>query len=167
MIVRCLKSVLQGHISTLIQNYINKDLPAPFTALTPYAYILLGLSVTVAVQSSSIVCSIITPLCGIGIISLERAYVMIIGTCIGTTATGLLAAFANMDDGFSDSLQVALAHLFFNVFGCIVWYCIPFLRCVPIKLALYAGAKTTKYRWWALCYIFGIFTPNAKLNIIF
>ena len=34
---------------------------------------------------------------------------------------------------------------------------IPVLRCVPIKLALYAGAKTTKYRWWALCYIFGMF----------
>jgi len=52
------------------------------------------------------VCAVITPLCGIGVISLERAYSLIVGCCIGTTTTGLIAALASMGDGFAESMQV-------------------------------------------------------------
>jgi sodium-dependent phosphate cotransporter len=74
---------------------------------------------------------------------------MIIGACIGTTCTGLIAAFANMGEGFKDSLQVALSHVFFNVIGMVLWFMIPVLNKLPIKIALFAGRKTEKYRWWA------------------
>ena len=112
---------------------------------------------TALMQSSSIVCAIITPLCGVGVISLDRAYVMIIGSCIGTAATGLVAAFANMSAYFREAMQVALAHLLFNLFGCVMWYVLPVMRRIPIDIALFAGEMTKKYRWWALCYIIGMF----------
>ena len=54
---------------------------------------------TIAVQSSSIIAAILTPICGLGIVSLERAYPILVGCCIGTTFTGLLAAFANPGTG--------------------------------------------------------------------
>ena len=54
---------------------------------------------TIAVQSSSIILAILTPICGLGIVSLERAYPIVVGCDIGTTFTGLLAAFANPGTG--------------------------------------------------------------------
>ena len=57
------------------------------------------MGMTIAVQSSSIVLAILTPICGLGIVSLERAYPIVIGCDIGTTFTGLLAAFANPGEG--------------------------------------------------------------------
>ena len=121
MIVRNLKSVLSGHINRIIREYIDKDLPGVLKPLTDYLYVIVGMLMTVAVQvrgliplhdfgqknkSSSIVCAVITPLCGIGVISLERAYSLIVGCCIGTTTTGLIAALANLGDGFAESMQV-------------------------------------------------------------
>ena len=84
--------------SQTIANIIDKDLPyVPW--LTPYLYVLAGMGMTIAVQSSSIILAILTPICGLGIVSLERAYPILVGCCIGTTFTGLLAAFANPGTG--------------------------------------------------------------------
>ena len=71
-VVKFLKSALEGSITKLIQDNIDKDLPYPFGWFTWYAYMLGGIVVTFAVQSSSIVLAILTPLVGIGVISLER-----------------------------------------------------------------------------------------------
>ncbi|CBY34016.1 unnamed protein product, partial [Oikopleura dioica] len=166
MIVRNLKSVLSGHINRIIREYIDKDLPGVFKPLTDYLYVIVGMLMTVAVQSSSIVCAVITPLCGIGVISLERAYSLIVGCCIGTTTTGLIAALASMGDGFAESMQVSLAHLFFNMVGFLLWFVVPCARRLPIRLALWAGAETEKYRWWAFCYIIGLFLAFPGLAFI-
>ena len=84
--------------SQTIANIIDKDLPyVPW--LTPYLYALAGMGMTIAVQSSSIILAILTPICGLGIVSLERAYPIVVGCDIGTTFTGLLAAFANPGTG--------------------------------------------------------------------
>ncbi|CBY18539.1 unnamed protein product [Oikopleura dioica] len=166
MIVRNLKSVLSGHINRIIREYIDRDLPGVFKPLTDYLYVIVGMLMTVAVQSSSIVCAVITPLCGIGVISLERAYSLIVGCCIGTTTTGLIAALASMGDGFAESMQVSLAHLFFNMVGFLLWFVVPCARRLPIRLALWAGAETEKYRWWAFCYIIGLFLAFPGLAFI-
>ena len=47
------------------------------------------------VQSSSIFTSALTPLIGVGVVSLERAFPLTLGANIGTTATGILAALAS------------------------------------------------------------------------
>ena len=63
--------------------HINRDLPSPFKWLTPWLFLVLGAALTVAVQSSSITLSTLTPLCGLGIVELERAYSMNVGADIG------------------------------------------------------------------------------------
>lgn len=50
------------------------------------------------------------------------------------------------------SLQISLCHFFFNIFGIILWYPIPFTR-VPIRLAKALGDRTAKYRWFAIVYL--------------
>ena len=74
----------------------------------------------------------------------------------------------------TDSVQIALVHLLFNIIGIALFYPIPFMRW-PISLAqvtyymetfdviltcLYLqslGDTTAKYRWFALVYLFGMF----------
>lgn len=48
--------------------------------------------------------------------------------------------------------QIALCHFFFNIFGIIIWYPIPFMR-IPIRLARGLGNHTAKYRWFAVVYL--------------
>lgn len=48
--------------------------------------------------------------------------------------------------------QIALCHFFFNVFGIILWYPLPFSR-VPIRMARALGERTAKYRWFAVLYL--------------
>ena len=105
-VVACLKSVLAGPIQQVLKDNIDKNLPYPFSWLTDYLYVLFGLLLTIAVQSSSIVLSILTPIVAIGVVSIDRAYPITIGANIGTTITGLIAAFANSSGEFRRALQV-------------------------------------------------------------
>lgn len=70
--------------------------------------LLLGLVITVAVQSSSITTSILIPLAGAGVLSLRNAYPVTLGANVGTTITALLAALAASSP---ESLTVALSTL--------------------------------------------------------
>uniref|UniRef100_A0A8C7CLH1 Sodium-dependent phosphate transport protein 2B n=1 Tax=Oncorhynchus kisutch TaxID=8019 RepID=A0A8C7CLH1_ONCKI len=89
---------------------------------------------------------------GIGVISLERAYPLTLGSNIGTTTTAILAAMAAPGETLANSLQVALCHFFFNIAGILLWYPIPFTR-IPIRLARALGNRTAKYRWFAALYL--------------
>ena len=46
-----------------------------------------------------------------------------------------------------------MAHLFFNIFGILIWYPVPKLRSVPIRAAKALGETTSKYRWFAIVYL--------------
>ncbi len=73
---------------------------------------------TILVQSSSIFTSTLTPLVGLGIITVERVYPFTLGSNIGTTITGIMAALtATTALDLKHSLQIALCHTFFNIFG--------------------------------------------------
>lgn len=135
-VVKCLRSVLEGSITKVIHKYIDKDLPYPFGWLTQFIYIIGGMLLTMLVQSSSIILAILTPLVGIGVITLDRAYSVIAGCQIGTTITGLIAALANTGTGFQASLQIALTHVFFNAFGTVIWAIIPFMRTAKVNILL-------------------------------
>ncbi|CAF96426.1 unnamed protein product, partial [Tetraodon nigroviridis] len=89
---------------------------------------------------------------GIGVISLERAYPLTLGSNIGTTTTSILAAMASPGETLANSLQIALCHFFFNIFGIVIWYPLPFMR-IPIRLARALGNRTAKYRWFAVLYL--------------
>lgn len=152
LIVKLLNSMLKGQVAVVIKKIINTDFPFPFSWVTGYIAIIVGAGMTFIVQSSSVFTSAITPLVGIGVISIERAYPLSLGSNIGTTTTSILAAMASPGDRLSNALQIALVHFLFNISGIILWYPIPFTR-IPIRMAKSMGAITAKYRWFAAVYI--------------
>ena len=106
--MKTLKGLLGKKVTELIHRNINKDLCHPFESLTPWLFLVIGAVITILVQSSSITLSTLTPLCGIGVVDIGRAYSMNVGADIGTTATSLIAALASSGAGFVNSLQVSL-----------------------------------------------------------
>ena len=155
--VKLLHSLLQGSIAKVIKKTLNADFPGCFSWLTDYVAILVGAIMTVLVQSSSVFTSALTPLVGIGMIKLERMFPLTLGANIGTTGTGILAAMAASGDKLPVALQIALAHLFFNISGILLFYPIKPLRKIPIRLAKFLGTVTARYRWFAVLYIIMMF----------
>ncbi|XP_059867760.1 sodium-dependent phosphate transport protein 2B [Delphinus delphis] len=156
LIVKLLGSVLRGQVAVVIKKTINTDFPFPFAWVTGYLAILVGAGMTFIVQSSSVFTSAMTPLIGIGVISIERAYPLTLGANIGTTTTAILAALASPGSTLKSSLQIALCHFFFNISGILLWYPIPFTR-LPIRLAKWLGSISAKYRWFAVFYLVTFF----------
>lgn len=124
------------------------------TDVNGYLAIAIGAGITMLVQSSSITTSTLTPLVGMGALRLEQMLPLTLGANIGTTVTGLTSAMVSDN---IDSLQVALAHLFFNITGIIIWYPIPFMRQVPLYAARRLGRATRIWRGFPLVYIFIMF----------
>ncbi|XP_067279260.1 sodium-dependent phosphate transport protein 2A isoform X1 [Pseudorasbora parva] len=152
LLVKLLNSLLQGQVAKAIQKILNTDFPFPFGWLTGYLAILVGAGMTFVVQSSSVFTSAITPLIGIGVISIERAYPLTLGSNIGTTTTAILAALASPGDKLAAAFQVALCHFIFNILGILLWYPVPLSR-LPIRMARFLGERTAKYRWFAVLYL--------------
>ncbi|XP_012642786.2 sodium-dependent phosphate transport protein 2A [Microcebus murinus] len=152
LLVKTLNSLLKGPVAKVIQKVINTDFPAPFTWATGYFAMVVGAGMTFVVQSSSVFTSAITPLIGLGVISIERAYPLTLGSNIGTTTTAILAALASPREKLSSSFQIALCHFFFNISGILLWYPVPCTR-LPIRMAKALGKRTAKYRWFAVLYL--------------
>ncbi|XP_033114952.1 sodium-dependent phosphate transport protein 2B-like [Anneissia japonica] len=156
-IIKILHTILRGKVARLIKKFINADFPGKLSFLTGYFAIVLGALLTFLVQSSSIFTSAITPLVGVGVITLERMYPLTLGANIGTTATAMIASLAATGNKLKPSIQVALCHLFFNITGILIFYPIPFMRKIPVSLAKKLGNTTAKYRWFALLYLLVMF----------
>ena len=56
-----------------------------------------------------------------------------------------------------EALQVAFAHLFFNITGILIFYPIPFMRRVPPAIAIKLGNTVAQYRWFAAIYLIAVF----------
>lgn len=79
-------------------------------------FVLVGLVITMIIQSSAATFAIVMIMCGKGWISFEMGCAMVLGSNIGTTITPILASLgAN-----SAAKKAALGHLLFNCFGT-VW----------------------------------------------
>ena len=114
----------------------------------------IGIAMTVAVQSSSITTSLMVPMCAAGVLSLRKAFPVMLGANIGTTVTALLASIAQDSIG---ALTIALVHLLFNVAGVVLVYLIPPLREVPIRLAQALAARAAVSIFWVVAYVGGVF----------
>ena len=112
---------------------------------------------TMIIQSSSVFTSTLTPLVGVGVVSLDRMFPLTLGANIGTCLTGIMAALANPAHAIPNALQVGLCHLFFNISGTLLFYPIPVTRKAPIALAKGLGNITAKYRWFAIVYLIFMF----------
>jgi len=155
-LVKLLNSILGERVKELIREHVNRDIPVKYLGwLTGYLVMLVGAGLTIIVQSSSVFTSTLTPLAGAGLVSLERAYPLTLGSNIGTTTTSLLAAFA-VKEHAKESIQIALVHLCFNITGIIIFYPIPFMRW-PISLSQKLGEITSRYRWFSVAYLILMF----------
>ncbi|GMH95284.1 hypothetical protein TrVE_jg815 [Triparma verrucosa] len=124
------------------------------TDINPYLAMIVGCGITLLVQSSSITTSVLTPLVGMDVIKLENMLPLTLGANIGTTATALLAS---MVSDKPESVQIALCHFFFNIFGILIWFPIPFMREVPLRAARQLGWLTRRHRGFPAVYIFFMF----------
>jgi len=165
VLVKTLQSLLLGRMAQTLKKHINTDLPHPFAWLTGYLFIVVGAGMTILVQSSSVFTSAITPLVGLGVISIDRMYPLTLGSNIGTTATAVLAALAATGDKRSVTIQVAISHLLFNICGILVFYPVPFMRKIPIGASKILGNTTADYRWFAVIYLIVVFLVMPILFI--
>ncbi|MHC4253617.1 MAG: Na/Pi symporter [Planctomycetota bacterium] len=144
LITKMMRRAVVGRAESLIDRTIGR---APFLGL------LVGLVLTAVVQSSSAVTSILVPLAGAGVLTLEQIFLIALGSCLGTTVTGLLAALAVGPAG----LAIALAHVLFNLTGIALIYPIPRVRALPVRFARWFADIAAEAKHWAIAYVVGTF----------
>jgi len=165
--VKILTSILKGKLAKIVKRTVNAEIPyIPW--LAGYIAIFVGMAMTFLLQSSSVFTSAMTPLIGLGVISIDRAYPLTLGSNVGTCITALIASLAVPGENFYPAFQIALCHLFFNVIGIVIFYPIPFMR-FPIGIAKFIGRETAKYRWFAIAYMLLCFfiLPTITLGLSF
>jgi solute carrier family 34 (sodium-dependent phosphate cotransporter) len=110
-----------------------------------------GVATTATIRSSTITTSVVVPIVAQRIVSLSKAAPFILGANLGTTITAFIAATFTLNT--SSAISIAVAHLLFNVIGVLVFYPIPLLRKIPLKLANGLGQLTLRYRLAGFVYI--------------
>ena len=116
--------------------------------------LLVGVAITISVQSSSITTSMLIPLAAAGVLSLRNAYPVTLGANVGTTITALLAALATSRP---EALTIALVHTLFNIGGILLLYPITPLREIPIRAAETLARVAVERRLLAVAYVVGTF----------
>ncbi len=122
----------------------------------------IGAAVTALVQSSSITTSLLIPMFGAGVLTVEAGFPIILGANIGTTVTAMLAATVSTPAG----LTIALVHLLFNLSGVLLFFPIPWMRKIPLKLADRLADFCIRYRFGIFIFIFIVFFLIPFLGIL-
>lgn len=124
--------------------------------------ILIGAGMTALVQSSSITTSLMIPMFGAGVLTLEAAFPLMLGANLGTTVTALLAAMVGTPAG----LAIALVHFLFNLSGTLIFFPFKRMRQIPIKLSERIAAQCTENRLWVIVYIGMVFVVIPVAGIL-
>ena len=115
--------------------------------------IAMGCLFTAIVQSSSVTTSLLIPMTGAGIVSLEQIMPITLGANLGTTVTAILAALAGSEAG----VTIAFVHLLFNICGIVIFYPIRRMRNFCLGTARFIAVKSAESKKYALLYVLGIF----------
>ncbi|EGZ26678.1 hypothetical protein PHYSODRAFT_475718 [Phytophthora sojae] len=156
-LVKMLAKVFLGPTKTLISKLLNYN---------GYVNIFMGTLITFAVHSSTVVTSTLTPMAGLGVITLEQVYPLVIGANLGTTGTALLASLVT---GKSDSVAIALVHFWFNVFGIFLFYPIPITRKPILDWARSLAFFSASWAWTAALFLIFLFLviPGILLGLVY
>ncbi len=127
------------------------------------AAILIGIVMTVAVQSSSITTSVLVPMIAAGILTLQNAYPVTLGANVGTTVTALLASLAT---DRPEGLVIALVHTLFNVTGILAFYPLPALRKLPLMAAERLASVAETRKSVVIMYVIGGFVVVPLIGIL-
>jgi sodium-dependent phosphate cotransporter len=157
-----LKNVV-SNMKSLMLNQIEFGLDKALAKGGGLLAILIGILITFSVQSSSITTSILVPIVGSGILSIENAFPITLGANIGTTITAVLASFAVDDPA---GLTIALHHVFFNLIGVIIVYPVKAVRNIPVNLAKRLSVITAKRRYIAILYVLVTFLLLPLLGVV-
>lgn len=144
LFVKIMRSVVMSKIEQILNNFLNKS---------PFVGLAIGMIITAMVQSSSITTSLLIPLFGTGILTLEAAFPITLGANVGTTVTALLAALA----GNMAGLTIAFVHLLFNMFGILIIYPARKIRRIPLLAATLLARSAAKNKKILAFYILGFF----------
>ena len=153
-------------IVKLLQSLVLKKLEAFFDAFlfrNAAIAFMVGLFLTVLVQSSSITTSLIVPLAGAGVLRLQQIFPFTIGANIGTTVTGLLAALAVAGQpGIDPKLvlagaTVAFAHFLFNASGALIFLPSKKLRDLAVLFAEWLAELCIRNRFVPIAFIILVF----------
>lgn len=126
--------------------------------------IIVGLVVTVIVQSSSITTSILVPMVAAGVMTIRTAYPITIGANVGTTLTALLASLAVVRP---EGLTIALVHTLFNVAGIALFYPpIKWLREIPVLISLKIADLAVERKSLVAFYLVGLFLALPLLGLL-
>lgn len=135
---KLLKSEMMGSLNKWFDKVMFRNAATSFC---------IGMIITVCVQSSSITTSVIVPLAGAGVLTLEQIFPYTLGANLGTTVTAILASLAI---GNPVAVSVAFAHLMFNVFGTILIYPVRF---IPIAMARGLARLAIKNKLYPIAYV--------------
>ncbi|MGB5303509.1 MAG: Na/Pi symporter [Gemmatimonadota bacterium] len=147
-----LVKVMRGAMSSRVETMVSRGL---YTS--PIVAMILGIVVTVMVQSSSITTSLLVPLAGAGLITLEQAFPITIGANIGTTVTAFLAALAVTGPNALAGVTIAVVHLLFNVSATALIYPVKRIREIPLNMARRLARLAVRSKTMAIAYILILF----------
>lgn len=155
-------TLITKNMRLLVADRLEQSLNAMLSKGGGAVALLLGIVITIAVQSSSITTSILIPLAAAGVLSLRNIYPVTLGANVGTTITALLAALAA---SVPEALTVALAHTTFNVGGILLLYVIPIARELPLQLTERMADLAVKRRSLAVAYVVVAFILLPLLGV--
>ncbi|MDA1311947.1 MAG: Na/Pi symporter [Acidobacteria bacterium] len=148
LLVRTMRAAMESRVEAYVTRFLGGN---------ALAAILIGAVVTVMVQSSSITTSLLVPLAGAGVLTLEQAFPITLGANVGTTVTVLLASTAVSGPNAQAGVAIALVHFLFNGVGTLMVYPIAAIRRIPLGLARWFAEIAVRSRLWAVLYIVILF----------
>jgi len=150
-LVVIMKSLVMGRVEAVFDVVLFKN---------PARAFVVGLILTVIVQSSSVTTSLVVPLAGAGLLALRQIFPYTLGANVGTTITAMLASLAV---GEVSAVTVAFAHLLFNVAGiAVIWT----VRKIPMEMARRFGEIARRQRWIPVIYVVTAFYVLPFLLIL-
>ncbi len=147
-LVRVMRRAMHSRVEAIVSRGLHQ---------APVFAIIVGILATVMVQSSSITTSLLVPLAGAGIITLQQAFPITIGANIGTTITALMAALAVTGPNARWGIMIALVHLAFNISATLLIYPSVRVRNIPLTAARRLAALAVHSKGWAIFYVIVLF----------
>ncbi len=148
LIVRVLHSRLLSKAEQLVEVALGRS------AIVAMA---LGCLITAMVQSSSITTSLLVPLAGVGLLTLDKAFPVTIGANLGTTMTALMASLAVSGPNAQAGVEIALTHLSFNLAGTLLIYPWAPVRNFVLGTVTRFASLATRSKLLAISYLLVLF----------
>jgi len=154
LITRNMRQLVRGSVERAMNHVVGRGGGA--------VGIVIGLLVTVAVQSSTITTSILVPLVAAGLLTARSAYPITLGANVGTTVTALIASLAVTQPA---GLTIALVHTLFNVTALLLVFPVRVVRELPVRMAERFARTAVDHPTLVGGYLLGLFVIIPLVGI--